>query len=351
MTLVFRLKTFPSMTSEVNHPKKGALGRPFLALVALAGLAASCSSSDELVFQGEAQGSTFVVRAYGVSLDVGESDVARWLNDYNAAVSAWDPNSELSRLNRGEEVALSAYTEELLLLASALRTATDSLVEPALEPVLRAWGFTEGMRLLPSALGPQRDSVLVDSLNQLVQWADPLRTPNGVRLTYPINVNAFAQGHSVDVILDSLRARGADAAFVEVGGEVRAFGRKPNGEAFKVGIEKPLESGDRSLQLVLPLEDRALATSGNYRKFQVDAATGRKFGHSMNPRTGWPAPTDLLSATMIGPTCAEADAFATMAMVMGIEATKNWLAAHPEWDAVLIYVDEAGAVRVYSTMP
>lgn len=336
------------MTSVVNYLFKGALGRPFLALAAA--LAVGCASESEFVVQGEAQGSTFVVRAYGDSLNLSESDVARWLADYNTAVSVWDPQSELSRLNRGETLAPSLILSDLLRMTEGIRVATDSLVEPALEPVLRAWGFTAGTQLLPSAQGGQRDSVIVDSLMALVRWARSETTPEGTRLAHPINVNAFAQGHSVDLVLDSLRARGATAAFVEIGGEVRCFGLKPNGDVFKVGIEKPLTSGDRSLQLTVELEDRALATSGNYRKFQVDSATGQRFGHSLDPRTGWPAPTDVLSATLIGPSCAEADAYATMAMVLGVDGTKQWLAQHPEWDAILIYSDAQGALQIYNSL-
>ena len=336
------------MTSVVNYLFKGAPGRPFLALATA--ILAACASESEFVVQGEAQGSTFVVRAYGDSLNLEESDVAWWLADYNKAVSAWDPESELSRLNRGEVVATTPVLNELLLVAEGIRSATDSLVEPALEPVLRAWGFTAGTQLLPSPHGPTRDSAIVDSLMALVRWSGPTITSEGARLTHPINVNAFAQGHSVDLVLDSLRARGASAAFVEIGGEVRCFGLKPNGDPFKVGIEKPLTSGDRSLQLTVELEDRALATSGNYRKFQVDSATGQRYGHSLDPRTGWPAPTDVLSATLIGPSCAEADAYATMAMVLGVERTKQWLAQHPEWDAILIYSDAQGVLQIYNSL-
>jgi len=338
------------MTSVVNLLFKGAPGRPFLALAASLVLATSCATDSQFVVQGEAQGSTFLVRAYGDSLSLTETDVARWLADYNEVASAWDPKSELSRLNRGEVVKASALLSELIVAAQGIRAATDSLVDPALEPVLRAWGFTAGTQLLPSNEGIRRDSAIVDSLMALVRWSEPVVTLDGIQLIHPINVNAFAQGHSVDLVLDSLRARGATAAFVEIGGEVRSFGLKPNGDVFKVGIEKPLTSGDRSLQLTVELEDRALATSGNYRKFQVDSATGRSYGHSLDPRTGWPAPTDVLSATLIGPSCAEADAYATMAMVLGVDRTKQWLAEHPEWDAILIYSDAQGVLQIFNSL-
>lgn len=334
----------------VRSALRGAIWRPFLLLLAAGAIASCASSSQEFVVEGEAQGSTFVVRAYGDSLRVSEADIARWLQEYNEAVSVWDPSSELSRLNRGEAVTPSAILADLLLITGVLREATDSTVEPALEPILRAWGFTAGSQLLPSGEGLARDSALVDSLMLRVQW-NPIAAVKGpLTLARPINVNAFAQGHSVDLLLDSLRARGASAAFVEVGGEVRAFGQKSEDKSFTVGIEKPLTSGDRSLQLTVKLDDRALATSGNYRKFQVDSATGLKYGHSIDPRTGWPASTDMLSATLIGPTCVEADAYATMAMVLGMQGTKQWLAGHPEWDAILIYSDPKGGVRIYNSL-
>ena len=325
--------------------------RPFLILVAV-GMMASCgTSTQEFVVEGEAQGSTFVVRAYGDSLRVSEEDVARWLQEYNSAVSVWDPSSELSRLNRGEVLTPSAILSDLLLITGVLREATDSIVEPSLEPILQAWGFTAGgSQLLPSGEGIARDSLLVDSLMLWVRWTPIAAVKGPMTLVRPINVNAFAQGHSVDLLLDSLRARGASAAFVEIGGEVRAFGQKSDDKSFAVGIEKPLTSVDRSLQLTVKLDDRALATSGNYRKFQVDSATGHKYGHSIDPRTGWPAPTDMLSATLIGPTCAEADAYATMAMVIGMQGTKQWLAVHPEWDAILIYSDPKGGVKIYNSL-
>lgn len=338
------------MILVVRSAIRGATWRLFLVLSAV--MLASCgTSTQEFAVEGEAQGSTFVVRAYGDSLRVSEEDVARWLQEYNSAVSVWDPSSELSRLNRGEAVSPSAILADLLLITGVLREATDSIVEPSLEPILQAWGFTAGgNQLLPSGEGPARDSVLVDSLMLRVRWTPIAAVKGPMTLTRPINVNAFAQGHSVDLLLDSLRARGASAAFVEIGGEVRAFGQKSEDKSFTVGIEKPLTSGDRSLQLTVKLDDRALATSGNYRKFQVDSATGLKYGHSIDPRTGWPAPTDMLSATLIGPTCAEADAYATMAMVIGMQGTKQWLAGHPEWDAILIYSDPKGGVKIYNSL-
>ena len=165
-----------------------------------------------------------------------------------------------------------------------------------------------------------------------------------------LNFMSFSQGHSVDVVLDYLKARGATAAFVEIGGEVRTFGQKPDGTSFRVGIEQPQEAKGKELMETVELQERALATSGNYRNYKTDPATGAHYGHTLDAKTGWPIQTDVLSATMMGPSCALADGMATAAMAMGLERTRKWLQAHPEWDAILIYGSEKEGLSVWSTL-
>lgn len=169
--------------------------------------------------------------------------------------------------------------------------------------------------------------------------------PDGMTLSF----TAVAQGHSVDIVCEHLMTMGASAALVEIGGEVRCFGTKPNGKDFKIGIEKPLEHKSKDLQEIIPLRDRALATSGDYRNVQQDTSTGERYAHTINAFTGWPARSKMLSATMIGPTCAEADGMATAAMAMGHGATIDWLANHPLWDAYLIYVAEDESLATWSS--
>ena len=164
-----------------------------------------------------------------------------------------------------------------------------------------------------------------------------------------LNFMSFSQGHSVDIVCDSLRARGATAAFVEIGGEVRTFGVKPDGSSYKVGIELPHQGKSSEYAQTVELNERALATSGNYRNYKVDPVTGAHYGHTLDAKTGWPIQTDVLSATLIGPTCAEADGMATAAMAMGMEKTKQWLAQHPEWDALLITGNEAEGLQVWAS--
>ncbi|MDP6909656.1 MAG: FAD:protein FMN transferase, partial [Flavobacteriales bacterium] len=163
-----------------------------------------------------------------------------------------------------------------------------------------------------------------------------------------LDVNAIAQGYSVDVLAKFLEAKGIKNYLVEIGGEVRAKGIKPKRQPWKVGIDRPLEEdAERELALSLELRDKAMATSGNYRKFVE--VNGQKFGHTLNPQTGYPATTDVLSATVIAHDCMTADAMATAFMVMGYSKAKLLIEENAELEAVLIYSNSSGIQTWNST--
>ena len=355
MTLVFPLRMCPSMTL-VGNPHlltKAALAAFFGALLWVSG----CQSVEEtLYFEGEAQATTFHITVYG-DARIEASDIQRWLAEYNHVASPWDSTSLISALNGRAVVAPDhPYLCEMLKIGRELHRMTDGALDPTLAPVIEAWGFGVG----PATLRPG-DTLALEALMEHVgdtSWFSMAKACTGKsvmkiyleRAGMQLNFMSFSQGHSVDVVLDSLKARGATAAFVEIGGEVRTFGQKPDGSPFRVGIEQPREAKSEELLETVELQERALATSGNYRNYKTDPATGAHFGHTLDARTGWPAQTDVLSATMIGPTCALADGMATAAMAMGLERTQTWLSAHPEWDAVLIYGSEEEGLQVWSTL-
>jgi thiamine biosynthesis lipoprotein len=164
-----------------------------------------------------------------------------------------------------------------------------------------------------------------------------------------LDCNGIAQGYTVDVISGFLAAQGVEHFLVEVGGEVFAKNTKPDGSPWKVGIEKPDGSGMHAggELVTVKLRDRALSTSGNYRKYFIH--NGRKYSHTMNPQTGFPAMNNLLSATVCAADCLSADAYATAFMVMGLDKASAFLQRHPELSAYLIYADENGNVQVYMT--
>jgi thiamine biosynthesis lipoprotein len=157
-----------------------------------------------------------------------------------------------------------------------------------------------------------------------------------------LDVNAIAQGYSVDVICDYFDEKGFKNYLIEIGGEVRAKGTKA-GAQWRIGIDKPVDNNNspgESLQAIIRISDKALATSGNYRKFYVEE--GIKYSHTIDPKTGYPAKNRLLSATIIADDCATADGIATACMVMGKEEAIEFIENHPEFSAYFVYSDDSG---------
>ena len=317
-------------------------------------LFASCSQekSHEDIFEGSAQGTSFRIKSiYSHSFHdnfVSEKDIKKWLSHYNKIASPWDSKSEISKLNSGDSVNLSPELFELCQIAMEMKYRTNGILDPTLEPMIDGWGFGINNRYLH-----YDDTLQVQSLMKLVgneDWLpvsiDKWAWPKSVKL----NFMSLAQGHSVDIIIDSLKSRGVSSAFVEVGGQIRAFGTKSSGEDFTVGIERPILENNGELQVIIPLNNRALATSGNYRNYKVDSSSGIKFGHTINAFTGWPIQTDVVSSTTIGPSCAKADALATAFVAMGLNESKLWLDQNHEWDAYLVYLDEKGVLKVWTTL-
>jgi thiamine biosynthesis lipoprotein len=188
------------------------------------------------------------------------------------------------------------------------------------------------------------DSAEVDSIRAFVGMQKlTLEDGNYVKTdsTVQLDVNAIAQGYSVEVLSRYLESEGVFNYLIEIGGEIRASGSKPNDEPWTVGIDKPEgQNLDHQLILSLELDNKSMATSGNYRKFVE--VNGQKFGHTLDAKTGYPAKTDVLSATIIADECMTADAYATACMALGFERSKKLISEMSDLDGVLIYTDEKG---------
>ena len=164
-----------------------------------------------------------------------------------------------------------------------------------------------------------------------------------------LDFNAFAQGYSVDVVSEFLNSKGISSYLVEIGGEVFAKGRKTNGEKWSVGIEKPIDNKETEnpINAIVSLENCAIASSGNYRKFFVEE--GIKYAHHIDPKTGFPAKNTLLSASVFADQCITSDAYATGILVMGLEKAKVFLSEHKELRVYLIYSDDNGNYKTYES--
>ena len=151
----------------------------------------------------------------------------------------------------------------------------------------------------------------------------------------------------MDIVAAFLDRKGCASYLVEIGGEVYAKGMRLDGEDWLVGLEKPVDSGSSNnpLQLIIRLENKAIATSGNYRKFTI--VDGKKYAHQMDPKTGFPTINTLLSVSVIADDCITADAYATALCVMGLEKAQEFLAAHREIEAYLISSNEDGSYMIF----
>jgi FAD:protein FMN transferase len=341
------------MTSEVKRTKKAAqFGQPFfrfmlLSIVAMLMLHCAKPEKYKVVTDGRAQGTTYRITIMVDSVADYSADYARILNDIDQSLSTYQSNSLISRINAGESgLALDEHFYLVIQGAFVSYRETKGAFDPTLSPLIEYWGFGK-------AEFGTLDSSKVDSLLrfvglhrlQLDSNTRILKMPKG----FALNFNASAQGYSVDAIAEFLLSKGVNDFMVEVGGELRTHGQGQQGK-WRIGIDKPDErrTGEEH-QAILSLENAAVATSGNYRKFSVDSISGERFVHTLDPKTGYPVKHMLVSATVISESCMMADAMATALLVMGFEEAKRFLEKQKNYEAYLIYFDEEGTQRVYMT--
>lgn len=258
-----------------------------------------------------------------------------------AAMSVWDPASELSRANRAapdSAFTLSPLVGDCVALALELRAASGGAFEPGAGPLMRLWGFTRREGRLPE---PDSLAVLLPLLGAYTY--DPAsRAFTRRHPAVALDLGGIAKGFAIDLAVADLRQLGLRSALVDLGGNLFCLGEARRGEAWQVGIRDPL---DRERYFAaLALRDEAVATSGSYERFVT--IDGRRYGHIMNPATGRPA-EGLLSATTVCETAALGDGLSTTLFVLGPEGARRLLAErYPEVLAVLVLPGSGDSLRV-----
>ncbi len=297
-------------------------------------------------FTGKAQGTYYAVTYFDTNGRNLQSEIDSLLNAFDQSVSVWASNSVISKVNRNDTlVELDFYFTDIFNLSKEIHYNTAGAFDPTVGPLVNAWGFgfTDRMKV---------DQNVVDSLLPLVNFHKVKIAENKVikedaRIQF--DFNAIAQGYSVDLVGKLLESKGIENYLIDIGGEVLAKGKKPNGDLWKVGIEKPKDNAfyGEGLQAIVKLENKALATSGNYRKFYE--VNGIKYSHTIDPKTGYPVQHSLLSVSVLADDCATADAYATAFMVLGLEKSKTLLSDLKHPDAYFIYSDEHGNLKTFFT--
>jgi thiamine biosynthesis lipoprotein len=258
-----------------------------------------------------------------------QQEIEAELMKVDGEFSMFNPQSTVARINSGDStVERSEMFNEIYQLAQTVSKETDGAFDITVAPLVNAWGFGFKHEQLPT---PEQ----VDSLLQLRNQMD---------------FSAIAKGYGCDVVARLVESHGIHNYMVEIGGEVVVSGKNAKGDDWHIGITKPTEDSlnvEGEMQTVLSITDHAMATSGNYRNFYYQG--GRKYAHTIDPRTGYPVQHSLLSATVLAENCATADAYATSFMVLGVEGAKAVLARHPELMAYLIYTDEKGQLTTWAS--
>lgn len=337
------------MKTPARHLTKKALGVLFL-LFLIAGTVwilgfrgtASLRTAEGCIF-----GTTYHIK-YEAAEPL-DSAILAELRRVDASLSAFNPESTLSLINSGKQNRADAMLYEVLAKARTVSEATQGAFDVTVMPLVNAWGFGFKQGKMPT-------DAEVDSLRRLVGWRHLTLTKDSlVQKADPrmmIDCGAIAKGYGTDRVARLLREHGVRNFMVEIGGEVVTKGRRPDGHTWSIGVSSPVADSTGSgtgLQTILELENAALATSGNYRNFYV--RDGKKYAHTIDPRTGRPVQHSLLSATVMAPDCATADAYATAFMVLGIDGAKRVLAQHKELRAYLIYAVPSGKLQVFNTLP
>ncbi len=302
----------------------------------------------------ETMGTFGTVKIVSDSLDIDEAQIANNIDsifiDFNMSLSTYIDSSLLSRYSQGEEIVWDEYLNDVIGKSEEITFLTKGTFNPKGKVLFEYWQYLEG----------EIDSSFIDSLViEIVDFydMDTILRINPITLEAektavkiaPRNMDfsAIAKGYGVDVIANYLASLGYTNYMVEIGGEVVCRGVNATGDLWRLGIEEPNEEV-RSIYEVVALNNQAMATSGNYRNFKV-LESGQKVVHIINPKTGYPEISNLLSASIIADDCMSADAYATACMVMGLDTCFQFVLNHPELECYLIYSKENGELQTKFT--
>jgi FAD:protein FMN transferase len=273
-----------------------------------------------------------------------QSEIDTLLKKYNMIFSVYEKESVISKVNNNEEVTLTPEFIACFNKAMEISEISDGAFDITCGPMVNAWGF-----------GPEEKKKMtqekVDSLKTLTGF-HKVKIENGKVIkenpNMKLDMNALCDGYFCDLICDFLQKKGCKNYMAEIGGEVKARGKNEKGNIWTIGINKPVDENvivNNEIQAKVHIENKALATSGNYRNFYIE--DGKKYAHTIDPKTGYPVQHSLLSATVVADDGLTADGFATTFMVLGLEKSIELSKQIPEMAVYFIYADSTGNNKVY----
>lgn len=292
------------------------------------------------------QGEIFAT-GYSIKYEYNRSlkeEIEAELDKFDYSMNPFYENSIITKVNNNEPVELDSFFLNVFNKSKEVSQNTEGYFDITTSPLVNAWGF--GFQNMDNVT-PE----IIDSLKEFVGY-EKIKIENGKIIKtdsrVELNTSAIAKGYSCDVIASLLESFGIINYMIYIGGEINTKGVNENGVCWRIGVDKPREDllyTQHELQTILSLCNRSLATSGNYRNFYIKE--GKKYAHTINPHTGYPSETDILSATVIADDCMTADAYATAFVAMGMEKSMEIAMKIPNLYYYFIYENESdGAFAV-----
>jgi len=286
---------------------------------------------------------------YNITYESPESHKAgieKVLQEVDNSLSPFNEHSVITAVNQNRDVELNDRFLEVYKLAHSVYDETGGAFDITVAPLVNAWGFGFKSGKMPTETD-------IDSIKNFVGFNRISLNDSGKRIQKQdkrtmLDCSAIAKGYGVDMIARYLSRQGIKNYMVEIGGEVIVKGNNDKGKPWRIGVTKPTDDTlaiNQEIQSVVAITDIAMATSGNYRNFYYK--NGRKYAHTIDPKTGYPVQHNILSATVFAETCAEADAYATAFMVLGLDGAKEVLGRKKNLMAYLIYTDDSGKNAVW----
>lgn len=309
----------------------------------------SCSNEQKVYqkFQGNAFGTTFNIMYEDVKNRDFSKSIDSIIYKVNKSLSTYVYESDISKINRGDStIIVDTLFHEVFNKSNKIYKETNGLFDPTIGILVNAWGF-----------GPEKpvenmDSIMAKKLLKFVGFDKVLLKNGKIIKNHPevyFDFNAIAKGYGIDLIGRFFENKGITNYRVELGGEIRAKGSDPNNHSWRVWLDEPNTDGTRTINKFVLLDNKSMASSGNYRKFKIDG-NGNKYVHTINAKTGMAVESNLLAATVIAQLdCADVDGYATAFMAMGYAKTVEFLDSHPELKVYLVYVDKEGKTQTYKS--
>ncbi len=275
---------------------------------------------------------------YHITYQGGESlidSVMVVLNDVGKSLNVFDKTSLVSKVNESDSISVDRHFIDVYNTSRLMNAVSEGMFDPTLSPLITAWGFGPGHKV-------SADTIAVDSILTFTGIGKTRLEGNIIIKEDPrvqFNFSAVAKGYGCDKVAEMLRRNDVENYLVEIGGEIAVGGVSPSGGSWTISIDRPVESNTEIVHdsnAVISVTDCGIATSGNYRNYHKEGE--RILGHTISPKTGRPVQTDVISATVIAPSCMEADAAATACMASGSEISKEILTAL-HYEGMLILSD------------